>query len=397
MRYIIQKSPLIEKFYILDTVDKKLTTETGYDIIVSIVEDKYAIVGYRRSYNVDYHYYNTYDYKLIDVNGREVFNEEFEFVYPTDSYVFCKIKNLPVNKLTYLGNYLWNQKDRIIKNKYPYFYIDDEKAIVKGEYWEDRTDPIFPKFGHIYQLLNNKGDVLQDDKIECKERVSKILQRYSKSPQQPNYVYIDFLADRLDKKWAHINEIAERTNDKYYNLGSIQINGTLVLTNVHLGFAWNKYLLVYKDDNEYDRSYHHDRKIINRANNCLAILNDSYKLLYYSADGFKVNTRTFIDRIIIGEEYIMDFDGSLFSIPKDIIFSDDTCDRLGYLQIEKDDKLGYMNNRGEVVIPTIFPKDVLVGIDEDAANESWQEYQQYATDSVSDAYEGDSDARWNTD
>jgi hypothetical protein len=39
---------------------------------------------------------------------------------------------------------------------------------------------------------------------------------------------------------------------------------------------------------------------------------------------------------------------------------------------------------------------VLVLYDE-AANESWREYQKYAADSVSDAYEGDSDARWNTD
>ena len=397
MRYIIQKSPIIEKFFIWDTVEKRITTETGYDIIVDIVEDKYAIVGYKRSYNVDYHYYSTYDYKLIDVNGREVFNEEFEFVYPTDSAVYCKFRNLPVNKLTYMGNYVWNQKDNIIKTKYPFFYIDDEKAIVKGEYWEDRTDPIFPKFGHMYQLLNKRGEVLHEEKIDSKERISKILQKFSKSHQQPNYVYIDFMADSFDEKWAHINEITERTSDKYFNLGSIQINETLRLENVHLGFAWNKYLLVYKDDNEYDRSYHHDRKIINRANNCLAILNDSYKLLYYSADGFKVNTRTFIDRIIIGEEYIMDFDGSLFSIPKDIIFSDDTCDRLGYLQIEKDDKLGYMNNRGEVVIPTFFPKDVQVGIDEDAANESWREYQKYVADSTIDAYEGDPNARWNTE
>lgn len=397
MRYTIQKSPIIEKFYIWDTVEKRFTTETGYDIIVDIIEDKYAIVGYRRSYKVDYYYYKTYDYKLIDVNGREVFNEEFEFVYPTDSIVYCKNVNLPVNKLTYMGNYMWNQKDKTIKSKYPLCYIDDEKAVVKGEYWEERTDPIFPKFGHIYQLLNIRGEVLHEEKIENKERITKILQRFLKSYTQPNYVYIDFLADSLDEKWAHINEMAERTSAKCFNLGSIQINETLKLTNVHLGIAWNQYLLVYKDDNEYDRSYHHDRKIINKADNCLAILNDSYKLLYYSADGFKVNTRTISDRIIIGEEYIMDFDGSLYNIPQDIIFSDDTCDRLGYLLIEKNNKLGYMNNRGEVVIPPIFPKDVQVGIDEDAANESWREYQKYAADSVSDAYEGDSDARWNTD
>lgn len=397
MRYIIQKSPIIEKFFIWDTVEKRLTTETGYDIIVDIVEDKYAIVGFRKSYKIDFYYYKTYDYKLVDVNGREVFNEEFEFVYPTDSVIYCKLGNLPVNKLTYLGNYVWNQKDKIIKTKYPYFYIDDEKAIVKGEYWEDRTAPIFPKFGYMYQLLNKRGDVLHEEKIDNKEHINKILQRFQKTDLKPKYVYIDFLADSLDEKWAHINEMAERTSDKYYNLGSIQINETMRLTNVHLGFAWNKYLLVYKDDNEYDRSYHHDRKIINRADNCLAILNDSYKLLYYSDDGFKVNTRTFSDRIIIGEEFIMDIDGSLFNIPNDIIFSGDTCDRLGYLQIEKNDKLGYMNNRGNLVIPPIFPKDIRTGINEDAANESWREYQKYAVDSVSDAYDGDSDAFWNTD
>ena len=45
MRYIPQKSPLIDKYYIWDTVEKKITTETGFDIIVDIVADKIAVVG----------------------------------------------------------------------------------------------------------------------------------------------------------------------------------------------------------------------------------------------------------------------------------------------------------------------------------------------------------------
>ena len=84
-------------------------------------------------------------------------------------------------------------------------------------------------------------------------------------------------------------------------------------------------------------------------------------------------------------------------MPENIKFDEFYSDNCGYAEIEKNNKLGYMNNRGEVVIPPIFPKDIQVGIDEDAANESWREHQKYVADSISDAYEGDSDARWNTD
>ena len=66
-------------------------------------------------------------------------------------------------------------------------------------------------------------------------------------------------------------------------------------------------------------------------------------------------------------------------------------------EIEKDEKIGFMNNEGHIVIPPIFPKDVQTGIDEETSNEAWKEYQKYSADSVSDAYEGLEDAHWNTD
>ena len=56
-----------------------------------------------------------------------------------------------------------------------------------------------------------------------------------------------------------------------------------------------------------------------------------------------------------------------------------------------------MNNEGRIVIPPIFPKDRQSGIDEEAANDSWREYQKYAADSVSDAFEGDTNAYLNID
>lgn len=55
MRYIPQKSPLIDKYYIWDTVEKKITTEVGFDIIVDIVADKIAVVGRATSYQSGYY------------------------------------------------------------------------------------------------------------------------------------------------------------------------------------------------------------------------------------------------------------------------------------------------------------------------------------------------------
>ena len=130
---------------------------------------------------------------------------------------------------------------------------------------------------------------------------------------------------------------------------------------------------------------------------CIAVLNDSFNVIYYSKDGFDIYPRTFHNRIIINREYILCPDGRLLNLPENIKFDEFYSDDCGFAEIEKDDKIGFMNNEGQIVIPPIFPKDEQIGIDEDAANDSWREYQKYAAGSVSDAYEGDSDALWNTD
>ena len=101
MRYIIQKSPIIEKFYIWDEEEKKISFERGFDIILEIVHDKIAVVGRATSYRSGYHLYSTYKYSLVDVKGRPVSEKEFDFVYPKDSFIFCKNGGLPINKLSY--------------------------------------------------------------------------------------------------------------------------------------------------------------------------------------------------------------------------------------------------------------------------------------------------------
>ncbi len=394
MRFNIRKSPLIDKYYIWDSEQKKFTTETGFDFIVDIVSDKYVIVGNSYCYNVDYRYYKTYKYQLLDVKGRPVFDEEFDFVYPTDEVVYCKLSNMPINKRSYLGNYIWNHKHGQSLSKDPFYYCGDETAIIRCEYWQERNDFGFSR-GYVYKMIDFNGHIIREEKVNEKESVIKVFGDAHKN-KFSDLVYIDIMDVSVDKKWERINELAERTDKNYFNLCDFKLSEKYYFHNVKISFAWEEFLILIKmEDNPHYTGYDFQPKYL--EGKCIAILNDSFEVIYYSKDGFNINPKTFHDRIIIDQEYIIESDGKLYNMPKDVVLDNFHTDWEGYVIVKKDNKTGYVNNKGELVIPTIFPKDIQTGIDEDAANESWREYQSIVADFVSDAYEGDSDARWNTD
>lgn len=390
MRYIAQKSPLIDKYYIWDTVEKKITTETGFDIIADIVADKIAVVGRAASYQSGCYYYSAYKYRLVDVNGRNVSEKEFDFVYPYDSFIYCKNKGLPINKLSYLDNYIWDNNCGRYLSKYPFYFYDLENAIVKGEYWHESY-----KGGYWYQYIDTEGNVLKEAKVESKESVERVLFGFRKQDYS-NLVYIDVLADSVEKRWERINELAKRTDKDYFNLCDFNLSEKYDFHNVKISFAWGEFLILIKmEENPSYTGY--DRQPKYKEGKCIAILNDSFDVIYYSKDGFYIYPRTFHNRIIINHEYIICPDGRLFNLPKNIKFDEFYSDDCGFAEIEKDEKIGFMNNEGRIVIPPIFPKDRQSGIDEEAANDSWREYQKYAADSVSDAFEGDTNAYLNID
>ena len=390
MRYIPLKSPLIDKYYIWDTVEKKITTETGFDIIVDIVADKIAVVGRKTSYQSGNYYYSTYKYQLVDVKGRPISDKEFDFVYPYDSYIFCKNNGLPINKLSYLDNYIWDNDSGRYLSKYPFYLYDLKNAIVKGEYWHESY-----KGGYWYQYIDTKGNVLKEAKVASKESVERVLFGFRKQDHS-NLVYLDVLADSVERKWGRINELAKRTDNKYFNLCDFNLSEKYDFHNVSISFAWGDFLILRKmEDNPSYTGYDRQPKYI--EGKCIAVLNDSFDVIYYSKEGFDIYPRTFHNRIIINREYILCPDGRLFNLPENINFDDFYSDNCGFAEIEKDQKIGFMNNEGHIVIPPLFPKDVQTGIDEEAANDSWREYQKYAADSVSDAFEGDPEACWNVD
>ncbi len=390
MRYTIIKSPITKKHYIWDSEEKKMSSENGFDIILEIVQDKIAIVGRADFYQSGYYYYSTYKYQLVDVKGRPISEREFDFVYPYDSFIICKNKGVPVNKLSYLDNYIWDNELGVYLSKYPFYMYDFKNAIVKGEYWYESY-----KGGYWYQYIDAKGNVLKEAKVESKESVERVLFGFRKQDFS-NLVYIDVLADNVDKRWGRINELAKRTDDKYFNICDFNLSEKFDFHNVKISFAWGEFLILTKmEENPSYTVYNRQPKY--KEGKCIGILNDSFDVLYYSIEGFNIYPRTFHNRIIINHEYILCPDGRLFNLPENIKFDEFYSDNCGFAEIEKNEKIGFMNNEGQIVIPPIFPKDSQSGIDEEAANDSWREYQKEVAGWTEDAFEGESDACWNID
>lgn len=386
MRYIPQKSPLIDKYYIWDTVEKKITTEEGYDIIIDIVADKIAIVGRATSYQSGFYYYSTYKYKLVDVKGNPISDKEFDFVYPSDSFIYCKNGDLPINKLSYLGNYMWDYDGGRYLSKYPFYFYNLNNAIVQGEFWYESY-----KLGYLYQYIDTKGKVLKEAKVGIKESVYQAFFE-SSEPNFSNQIYLDVLAESVDRKWERINELAKRTDNNYFNVCNFYLSEKYTFHNVAISFAWDRFLLLRKMEAKHSNTGTEYSK-----GKCVAVLNDSFDVIYYSKDGFNIYPRTFHNRIIINHEYILCSDGRLFNLPKNIKFDDFFSDNCGFAEIENNEKIGFMNNEGQIVIPPIFPKDRQKGINEEAANDAWREQQKEITRWNEDAFDGESDADWNID
>ena len=390
MRYTIIKSPIINKYYIWDSEEKRVSFEKGFDIILEIVHDKIAIVGRATSYKSGYYFYSTYKYQLVDVKGRTISDKEFDYVYPYDTFIFCKEPYLPINKLSYLDNYIWENECGCYLSKNPFYSYDKKNAIVRGDYWVEHY-----KFGFLYQYIDTKGNVLKEVKVEKRKSVEETLFENRKIDYS-NCVDIDVLGYIKDKKWERINELAKRIDMNYINICDFNLSEKYNFHNVRIMFAWEKFLIL-KEMKENPQCNRYDSRNKYKEGKCIAVLNDTFNIIYYSRDGFDIYPNTLHNRIIINHEYILCYDGRLYKMPENIKIDDFRRDCCGFIQIEKNEKIGFMNNEGKIVIPPIFPKDSEAGFDENEVNDWWRDYKKDIDGSVEDAFEGDDSARWNID
>ncbi len=390
MRYSIIKSPIIDKYFIWDKEEKKISSEKAYDIILEIVQDKIAIVGRKTSYRSGCYYYLTYVYSLVDVTGRPISEKTFDFVYPNDYFIFCKNGKLPINKLTYLDKYIWENESGHYLSEFPFYSYGQQNAIIAGEPSKERW-----RNTRCYKYIDTRGEVLKEAEVNPYSSVERALFGFPKYDLS-NRVYIDVFGSTEDKKWERVTELITKKNDNNYNIYDINLFEKYNFHNVSLRLAWDKFLLLIKM--EENPSYTvYDRQPKYNEGKCLAVLNDSFDVIFYSKDGFDIYPRTFHNRIVINQEYILRSDGRLFNLPENIKFDELNSDNCGFAKVEKDDKIGFINNEGQFVIPPIFPKDRENGIDEELADQEWREYQRDIAGYAEDAFDGEPDAIWNID
>ncbi len=389
MRYSIIKSPIIDKYYIWDKEEKKISSEKGFDIILEIVQDKIAIVGRETSYRSGYYYYLKYVYSLVDVTGRPISEKTFDFVYPNDYFIFCKKGKLPINKLSYLDKYIWENESGHYLSEYPFYSCGQKNAIIEvgpsKELWRNTR---------WYKYIGTGGEVQKEAEVATYNSVELALFGFPKH-EVSNRVYIDVFGCCEDKKWERVNELIQRT-DFDCCVYDFNLSEKYNFHNVRLQLAWDEFLLLIKmEKNQSYTGYCREPKY--KESKCLAVLNDSFEVIFCSKDGFDINPDIFQNRIIINCEYILRSDGRLFSLPDNIKFDELKSDNCGFARIEKDDKIGFINNEGQFVIPPIFPKDRENGINEYLAEEEMREYQREIAGWTEDAFDGEPDAAWNID
>ncbi len=358
MNYEIIQNERDGKYYIRKS--DSFITSIGYDVVLCVVKEKYAIVGQKD--NLD----DIIRYGLIDLNGQVILKCEYKCLYPHKEGIYCSSELFPLNLYLYSGVFKWQNKEKAIYSKLPFTFTNPSNAICI-----DDTKAIETQSGdlaHQVFLINQEGQVIESHIDKPTWRIKEDLLKKASYPKK--YVKIEVLSTSLEEKWKKLDEIAKKRiigRDIFFD---IHLTDFLYLQNVRIDIRANKFLLVYTEKT-------------------IAILNDSLKLIYFDPMGFHY---IFLDEIfIINQKLILHPNGELY--PIQITFDEiDYYDDNGYLRFISKNKIGYLNTQGVVLVPPIFPRQLNTNFRQPI----WDE-QDLMGDYYSDAFEDDAEATWNVD
>lgn len=332
MRYLIEQHPETQSYYIKDLKTGNKTSLSKYKCALEIIDDKYVIVGRMRC---------GLEYGLITIDGDVVVDTKYDAIYVNKDRIFYSDDGL-MNEMTFLNQFVWHNKVGEYYSNTPYLSSGLNRAEINVSNGKEAIS--IDCYGHLIEEANH----LYDD-----------------------YDYDEF-GNRYKLKWGRLWNLRKD--------GGITLPCGLAFTEVSVEIIYDTYFAIYKS------GYNSDGKWVNTYY-CLVDING--KVLHSDLSGFSVNHFKFNDRLVIDDSFILDELGNKYPIPDgyEIAFN---SDKNGFIEIYKDGKRGYMNNRGEIVVPTIFEKkEPYHYIDED--------YYDSLRQSTEDAFEGDSSARWNVD
>lgn len=354
MKYIIEQNPETNYYHLKDTETGGVISLSKYQVILGVIDDKFVIVGKP--------WVGGNLYGLVTIDGELIVDMLYDAIYVQGSRIYCCDDEV-VNEMTLLIQYVWhNRKGEYFSNE-PYMYSDLDIATIKDN-------------------GKNTSDGKQSYKqIDCYGRTVREFQGYSPIP---NLTYEDCERDEwghvYHKKWRKLWGLLEDdiVNSTIYR--KISFPCGLTFRQLEIETIHNKFFLLYRSG--YNSEGHWVK-----THYCIA--DENCKVLYFDLSGFSVNENMFHDSLVINNQIIINALGETYNIPEGYEFAYNS-DKNGFIEIYKEGKRGYMNNRGEVVIPTIFEKkEPYHHIDED--------YFDSLKKSTDDAFEGDSSARWNID
>lgn len=355
MRYVIKQKPNTESFYIEDIKTGQHISLHNYKYVIDIIDDKYVIVG--RDYIGK-------KYGLITVAGLSVVDMIYDAIYVKDNRIYCQLDGL-INEMTLLGQYVWHNKQGEYFSNEPLLSSDIDTAIIKDKDEVGSRNLIAYKaidcFGHIIEKFQNTAPII--------------------GLKNEEYLYSEW-GDSYHIKWRNLWDLLKIEIVDSRLRRTITFPNGLTFENLDYTICFNRFLLLYTS------GYNSEGRWVNTY---YCVAEENCNVLYYDFTGFSVNQHMFPDRLVINNKFILDVEGNLYSIPNGCEFAFNS-DRNGYIEMYNKGKRGYMNNRGEIVIPCIYEIEKKVfEMDED-----YEAYLRSGGDFL-DAFDGDSSAIWNID
>lgn len=411
MRYMSIYNEESNKYYILDTLADKKISDNEYDKIIQLFQDTYAVVGNIES-SRDNPFSETlyFRYGLIDMSGNEILRVSYRFIYIHENRILCQYLNGKVLEKTLLGQTIW-------RNRKGEFYIsgqlidyDDEHAIIQHSLPVDNSHK-FKIYQNYHELIDVYGKVLDRD-YSFKPQVKLPKNKQYSAELLTDYHTCKFgyngRVNMKNNKWLNIfNSLESICEDNIFYFNLTLPNG-LRFEKFHFE-VFNDMFFLVKQRGYYSRY--------------LCVLDDNMNVLHYDSNGFtaerigrhydlpyihisyqnsyiKTHSPQWIcnDECDSGERpFFLKINGDKFFLPSKVsIHAHELHNK--FVPIYNENKFGYINLHGEIVVPPIFelekerfldvdPKDVDFHCD----NEDYSHY------SKLDAVDGDEDALWNID
>ena len=355
MRYAIKQNSTTEKYYIEDIKTGQHISLHDYKYIIDIIDDKYVIVG--RDFIGK-------KYGLITVDGLSVVDMIYDAIYTKGNRIFCQLDGL-LNEMTFLGQYVWHNKLGEYFFNEPILSSDIDTAIMKDK------DAVVERNLTAYKVMDCMGCIIE--KFQDTAPIIRL--------KNEEYLRNEW-GDSYHKKWSNLWNLLKIEIIDSKLRRTITFPNGLTFEKLDYTFYFNRFLSLYTS------GYNTEGRWV-KTHYCIA--EENCKVLYYDLAGFSVNEHMFPDRLVINDKIILDAEGNLYPMPNGYEFAFNS-DRNGYIEIYSNGRRGYMNNRGEIVIPCIYEIEKKVfEMDED-----YEAYLRSGGDFL-DAFDGDSSAIWNID